>query len=192
MLPRGAIKVKLSTQLSCLLPGPLPHSAVTVLPRSAVATLNHTYHRMGQRQTALGGALKLQECGTERLEGVWDWAAVLLPTILHLESSREVCFKSTQMDIHSTKYNPHTYRIHLTLHHSVVGQPVKRSSDGTIVSEGGCCLCEGGSLYDISGEVGWINGRFNEIMEKHDIRSTGQVSGGCDCIMFIHLQECHW
>lgn len=70
---RKAIKVNISTQLSCLLPPPLPLSVVTVLPCSTVATPNRTYQRMGQWWKVLGGLLKLKECllcGTERSEGV--------------------------------------------------------------------------------------------------------------------------
>lgn len=45
---------------------------------------------------------------------------------------------------------------------------------------------------NISGEAVYIIGKFNEIMEEHDICSPVCVSDGHDRIMFIHLQEWGW
>lgn len=105
----------------------------------------------------------------------------------------------TQMDIHSTEYNIHThiYDIHFTLHHRVVGQVVKRSWAGRSIvllfRKRGLCLWESESFFfffsNISGEAVYVIGKFNEIMEEHDICSPVCVSDGHDRIMFIHLQE---
>lgn len=69
---RRAITAPVSTQLSCLLPPPLPLSVVAVLPCGVVATPNRAYQQTGQRRMVLVGVLKLGECwtcGTERSEG---------------------------------------------------------------------------------------------------------------------------